>query len=311
MEILFLGTGAAWSLPEFSCKCAICRRMSELGEQRTRTSFLYRGLETVLVDCSPDIRIQMWRNRLERPDIILITHEHGDHYLGLDDLLAFRRSMPKDAWKPIPVYASQQTWEAIELRFGYLVGSLIEKRLAVPGAPLEGTKLRITPFKTFHGPTARGSVGYVLEERSASEFKLVYTSDFVRLDEEPSTLGEPDVLIVQSHWLNEPEINRPNHMSFQNVLEYIRRWRPKRSTFLVHISDGDQIPGDACNDFLKKSVPAKRIAHPVTGEPYSVPRCHQEWQEIVDAICRDYQLPGPIVVARDGLSVSFDSFGTA
>jgi len=306
MEILFLGTGAAWSLPEYSCRCATCRRMSELGEERTRTCFLYRGIETVLVDCGPDIRIQMWRNRLEKPDIILITHEHGDHFLGLDDLLVFRRSMPKDAWRPIPVYASEQAWEAIELRFGYLLGSLVEKRVAVPGAPLEGAKLRITPFKTFHGPTARGSVGYVLEETSASEFKLVYTSDFIRLDEEPKILEGPDVLIVQSHWLNEPEINRPHHMSFQNALKYIRRWKPKRFTFLVHISDGDQIPGDACNDFLKKCVAARRMAHPVTGEPYPVPRCQQEWQETVDAISRDYHLPGPIVVARDGLSVSFD-----
>lgn len=199
MEIVFLGTGAAWSLPEYSCQCATCTKMNELGEHRTRTSFLYQGGETVLVDCSPDVQSQMWNNRVERPDLILITHEHGDHYLGLDDLLAFRRSMPKDQWQPIPVYASEQTWKAIEVRFGYLVGTLIEKRYAIPGIPLQKTKLTITPFKTFHGPTALGSVGYVLEEPSNPSFKLVYTSDFMRLDEEPELLMGPDVLIIQSH----------------------------------------------------------------------------------------------------------------
>lgn len=309
MEILFLGTGAAWSLPEHSCRCAACVKMSELGEERSRTSFVYRGSQTVLVDCGPDIRSQMRQSGLEQPDFVLITHEHGDHYLGLDDLLAFRRSMPKDAWIPIPVYATEKTWDAIEVRFGYLIGSLIEKRVATPGVPLDAVKLRITPFKTFHGPTAAGSVGYVLEELSGVEFKLVYTSDFMRLDEEPACLQEPDVLIIQSHWLNEPEINRPHHMSLQKAIDYIERWRPKRATYLVHISDGDQIPGDPCNGFLKKDAPARRMAHPASGEPYPVPRCHQEWQSVVDSIRNDHSLPSPIVVAYDGLKVGFDPSG--
>ncbi len=212
MEILFLGTGSAWAVPEHSCACAICSRMLAEGEERTRTSFLVRGSESILMDCGPDWRIQMKANQLERPDVILITHEHADHFLGLDDLLAFRRSLPADSWSPIPVYATEQTWKAIEVRFGYLLGSLIEKRYAVPDIPLDGIKTRVTPFKTYHGPTAAGSVGYVLKDQvSGQNFKIVYTSDFSRLDAEPSILMNPDVLIIQSHWLNEPRENRPNH----------------------------------------------------------------------------------------------------
>ena len=164
MEIQFLGTGSAWSVPEHSCRCAICAEMTRLGEERTRTCFLVRGGETILVDCGPDIRRQMRRGRVARPDAVLITHEHGDHFLGLDDLLAFRRSVPKEEWNPIPVYATGQAWEAVEIRFGYLLGSLLERREAVPGVPLEGLETKITPFTTFHGPTAAGSVGFVLEE---------------------------------------------------------------------------------------------------------------------------------------------------
>ena len=100
MEILFLGTGAAWAVPEHSCACAICSRMLAEGEERTRTSFLVRGSESILMDCGPDWRIQMKTHQLGRPDAILITHEHSDHFLGLDDLLAFRRSMPAKASDP-------------------------------------------------------------------------------------------------------------------------------------------------------------------------------------------------------------------
>jgi phosphoribosyl 1,2-cyclic phosphate phosphodiesterase len=306
MEIVFLGTGAAWSLPEYSCNCATCTKMGALGEARTRTSLLLRSDETILVDCGPDIRQQMWDHSVERPDLILITHEHGDHYLGLDDLLAFRRSLPRDEWTPLPVYASEQAWKAIEIRFGYLVGSLIEKRFGFPGVPLEGTRSEITPFKTFHGPTASGSLGYVVQESTgAGNFKLVYTSDFVRLEDEPEILYEPDVLVIQSHWLNEPEVNKPHHMSFQFAKDYIKKWMPRRSTYLVHISDGDQVPGDSCNHFLKKYKPLSPLTDPASGEPYPVPRCLQEWQEVVDRICKDYRVPGPVVVTHDGMRATF------
>ncbi len=302
MEILFLGTGAAWAVPEHSCGCAICSRMLAEGEERTRTSFLVRGSESILVDCGPDWRIQMRTHQLERPDVILITHEHGDHFLGLDDLLAFRRSLPADSWRPIPVYATEQSWKAIEIRFGYLLGSLIEKRYAVPGVQLEGLKTRVTPFKTYHGPTAAGSVGYVLEDQlSGQDFKIIYTSDFSRLEAEPRILMEPDVLIIQSHWLNEPRENRPNHMSFQRAMDYIRKWRPRRETCLVHISDADQVPGDPCNTFLKKVQPLAPLEEPGSGLRYAIPTCRAEWEHVIDKICRDHDVPGPVVPAYDGM----------
>ncbi|MBI5571984.1 MAG: MBL fold metallo-hydrolase [Desulfomonile tiedjei] len=304
MEIVFLGTGAAWSLPEHSCGCAICTKMTELGEYRARTSLLIRSSRTVLLDCGPDLGIQMRRNSMEKPDLVLLTHEHGDHYLGMDDLVAFRRSVPAKEWTPIPVYASEETWEAVEIRFGYLLEALIEKRIAVPGVPLPEANLRITPFKTDHGPNAKGSVGYVLEEGEGDEsVKFVYTSDFLRVEEETELLLEPDVLVIQSHWFNEPTVNRPHLMSFQRALDFIRRWRPRSATYLVHFSDGDQVPGDPCNSFLKKYEPLSPVAEPVSGRPYPVPRCHEEWQAVVDRICTDFDVKGPVLVARDGLTV--------
>jgi phosphoribosyl 1,2-cyclic phosphate phosphodiesterase len=305
MEIVFLGTGSAWSLPEYSCACAICSTMNKLGEYRSRTSLLVIGSDTILVDCGPDLRSQMVKSSMKRPDAVLITHEHGDHYLGLDDLLAFRRSTPKDSWKPIPIYATEQSWQAIELRFGYLVGSLIEKRVASPGQPLEGLRIRVTPFKTFHGPSVPGAVGYVFEDETpgSGECRVVYTSDLVRVEEDTPLLEEPDVLIIQTHWLNEPRENRPHHLSFQRAMDYIRRWQPKSATYLVHISAGDRVEGDPCNNFLKKLEPLSPLVDPSTKLAYPVPRCQAEWQDTVERICKDYQVPLPVRVASDGLRI--------
>ncbi|MEW6531451.1 MAG: MBL fold metallo-hydrolase [Thermodesulfobacteriota bacterium] len=304
MEILFLGTGSAWSVPEHSCECVICKEMRHRGEERTRTSFLVKSHEALLVDCGPDLLRQMKAHNLTRPDAVLVTHEHSDHFIGMDDLLAFRRSMPKDAWVPIPLYATATAWKAIEARFGYLIGSLIEKREAVPGESLEGLSTRVTPFKTFHGPTAAGSVGYVIEEEQGNRScKLVYTSDFLRVDVEPSLLLTPDVLIIQSHWLNEPTNNRPNHMSFQRAMDFIRRWKPRNSTYLVHVSAGDQVPGDPANNALNKLEPLSPLISPLTGEPYPIPKCQPEWEAVIERIRKELDLPGPVVVAKDGLCV--------
>jgi phosphoribosyl 1,2-cyclic phosphate phosphodiesterase len=311
MEIVFLGTGAAWSLPEHSCRCAVCTKMLELGEYRSRTSFLVRGSRTVLVDAGPDLGTQLRTNSVERPDLVLITHEHGDHFLGLDDLLAFRRSVPADEWTPIPVYATDETWKAVEIRFGYLLGTLIDKRIAVPGTPLPEPNTRITPFKTDHGVSAKGSVGYVLEDGSREQtFKVVYTSDFMGLEQEPDFLLNPDVLIIQSHWLNEPEVNRPHLMSFQRAIDYIKRWKPKQATYLVHVSDAEQVPGDPCNGFLKKVAPSAPLKNPRTGIRYPVPLCGPQWQEVIDEICRDYEVPGPVVMTWDGMTVPKQAAGT-
>jgi len=302
MEVIFLGTGSAWALPEHGCKCRICRNMSRLGEERLRTALFLRASEDFLVDCGPDIRLQLMKNQIQNIDAILVTHGHGDHYIGLDELEALRRSRSRHEWVPIPTFASEKTWEIIGRRFDYLIDKLLERRSVTEGEPIEKLKTRVTPFRTIHSGSAEGSVGYVFEENTpAGPRKLVYTSDFIDVTGQEALLSEPDVLITQSHFFQEPTVNRPGHMSFQRVVEFIRRWRPKSGVFLVHISDADAMPGDKANDSLKKFRPADPILNPMTGFPYEVPTCQSEWQERGDQIVTDWGLPCKITVAHDGL----------
>ncbi|MEJ2725570.1 MAG: MBL fold metallo-hydrolase [Deltaproteobacteria bacterium] len=76
VKLTFLGTGAAWGLPELNCTCRICREMGERGEKRDRTALLLKGEKTLLVDCGPDIAAQLARKSVEKIDAVLITHEH-------------------------------------------------------------------------------------------------------------------------------------------------------------------------------------------------------------------------------------------
>ena len=300
MKLTFLGTGSAWSLPEIGCTCLICQKMHKNKETRLRTSIYLEDRDRILIDCGPDLVRQWWTNGLEGLEAVLITHEHGDHYLGLDELVALRRSSPPGRWQPIRTYATATAWETIGLRFGYLLEKTLEKRLVVPGQPLEGLVSTVIPFKTFHGPVARGSVGYVIE---GSGKKLVYTSDLLHLDNQVNLIRHPDVLVIQSHWLNEPEVNRPSLLSLQRALPMVSAWKPKEKVFLVHISDADQVPGDPANDFLKKIPPKDPLKDSRTGTPYPIPTSQVEWQQVAERAFRDNDIDVPVQVAYDGLTV--------
>ncbi len=307
MELIFLGTGGAWGLPEHQCPCATCRHLRSLGQARTRTSLWLEGPARVLIDPGPDLRAQLMCEDLPRPEAVLITHEHGDHYLGLDELLCFRRNLPPEDWQPIPVYATAQAWEQIEVRFGYLLGSLLEKRLAQPGEDLAGDPfgpdLACRPVKTYHGPIPKGAVGYTftLAASDGSPYRLGYTSDLTH-PEDPDGFADLDLLVCQSHFVHEPAHNRANHLSLQRALPLLRRWQPGR-VYFVHLSCQDFIPGDeAANRMLKKYAPADPLKDP-SGRPYPIPRDQASWQELVERVLPDHGLRMPAIVAHDGLRV--------
>ena len=306
MEVLFLGTGGAWGLPEHQCPCRVCRRLRETGQSRTRTSLWIQGPARVLIDPGPDLRAQMTREDLPAPDAVLITHEHGDHYLGLDELLCFRRNLPRKAWRPIPTYATEKTWEQVERRFAYLLGSLLQKRVARPGCDLEGEPFgpgfSCLPVKTEHGKTAQGAVGYAFQEVSKKQtLTLGYTGDLLS-PVDPDAFKGLDLLVCQCHFFNEPSFNRPSHLSLQRALPFLERWRPGRVCF-VHLSCQDFIPGDEpANQMLKKFAPKDPLRIP-GGDPYPIPLDQASWQAAIERVLADQGLAMPAQVAHDGLRV--------
>jgi len=306
MILTFLGTGGAWGLPALHCDCIICREMRRRHETRMRTSLLVSGKTTILIDCSPDAGSQLSEHGMEKPDAVLITHEHGDHYLGLDELLAYKRNSPRGQFRPIPIYLTAGSWEVIGQRFGYLEDmGVLEVHQVQPGIPFALGEFQIIPFKTNHGAFAQGSVGFIIIARDdrGDPVRLVYTSDFDGLPETPAELFSPDYLIIQAFWLNEPRRNPPHHMSFQRALDYIRTWQPRQETVLVHLGDGDCIPGDPAHRMLKKREPLDPMKSP-EGKPYPVPRNQEEWEGTVARILRDMKMKCTVRVAYDGMTLT-------
>jgi phosphoribosyl 1,2-cyclic phosphate phosphodiesterase len=276
-------------------------------ETRDRTALLISGEKKLLIDCGPDTAAQLSRNNIGRPDAVLISHEHGDHYIGMDEFFSYKRSCPRRAFSPIPVYLTKESWEVIRLRFEYLVElKIIDVRCIQPKKAVKIDEFEVIPFQTHHGSFVKGAVGFIISGCNAKgeTVRLVYTSDFVDIRETVPALLNPDYLVIQSFWLNEPVVNRPHHMSFQRALQFIELWKPKKETFLVHIGDGDMVPGDPANGMLKKYEPADPLKRPGTEEPYPIPFNQRQWQETVDQILSDRHLPFKVTVAHDDLQVT-------
>jgi len=306
MDMTFLGTGGAWGLPELNCNCLICREMRRKGEKRDRTSLLLKDETTLLVDCGPDARTQLSRHSIDAIDGVLITHEHTDHYIGLDELFAYKRNLPRGSFRPIPVYLTTKSQGVIRKRFDYLEEMEVIRVCAIkPGRWFGVNEFEVLPFDTYHGPFAQGSVGFLVAARglSGEAVRIVYTSDFSDIPNPSADLLEPDYLIIQSFWLNEPVHNRPHHMSFQRAIHFIERLRPKKETFLVHIGDADRVANDPANRQLKKYEPKDPMRPPSGGDPYPIPLNQAQWQETVNLIISDRQIPYPITVAYDDLSI--------
>lgn len=99
-----------------ACPCEVCSSPDEK-DKRLRSSIMVQSESTtIVVDTTPDFRTQMLRHNVKSVDAILITHHHKDHIAGLDDIKAFTYFQKK----PMPVYGSKITQEALRKEFSYV-----------------------------------------------------------------------------------------------------------------------------------------------------------------------------------------------
>jgi phosphoribosyl 1,2-cyclic phosphate phosphodiesterase len=82
-----------------------------------RPSIVVEGPDgNILVDTTPELRLQSIAAGLNRIDAVLITHTHADHIFGMDDLRRFNDLCGHD----IPVYGSHAVLEDIRRIYRYV-----------------------------------------------------------------------------------------------------------------------------------------------------------------------------------------------
>jgi phosphoribosyl 1,2-cyclic phosphate phosphodiesterase len=222
VTITVLGSGTSVGVPTIGCRCAVCSS-ADPRDNRLRPSVLvsYAG-RNVVIDTTPDFRVQALRSRMERLDAVLFTHAHADHILGLDDVRPFNFQQRT----VIPIYGSPDTIAIIRRMFEYV---FVERKheSSVPrletreldGAPFELFGMTFAPIRLKHGS------GDVYGFRFGGAAYLTDHSDIP--DESLSQLRGLDVLFLDA-LRHKPH---PTHTTVARALEYVDQLKPRRAYF--------------------------------------------------------------------------------
>jgi len=182
-----------------------------------------------MVDCGPDLRQQLLAAEVGRLDGVIVTHAHGDHCHGLDEL----RPVSQALSGPVPLYARGDVLEELELRFAYAFEQsdfyrpIIQAREL--GEELRFGDARVTFVDQPHGgPT---SLGLRFDEGG---YSVGYAIDFSALNDEMAALYQGVDVWIADCLTRKPH---PTHMHLDGVLAAARDLRVGQ-LYLVHMGNG-------------------------------------------------------------------------
>ncbi len=208
-----------------------------------RTSVLVsKDDQNILIDATPELRLQCIKNNIKRLDAVLITHPHADHIFGLDDLRRFNIIQRMD----IPIYGTAKTLDTIRNIFSYVFNNESNTDGYKPRFSLNSINgsiniggFSIIPVEAIHG---NGHVtGYRFD-------KFAYITDTSEIPVKSlEKLEGLDVLVLGALRY----IPHIKHFNIEQALNIVDRLKPKR-TYFTHMCH--DIEHEEANQKLPKGV---------------------------------------------------------
>lgn len=238
VKVTMLGCGSSFGVPQIGCDCAVCRS-GHPRNKRTRVSVLVEAQgKHLLVDTSPDLRMQVLANHINRIDAVLYTHDHADHLHGIDDLRLF--NIMTNA--TIPVYGEEKALSRMKSRFPYVFQPKPEpiwyrpslEPIVIPTDPPQPFDvLGVTVEPIWQEHVDIGSLCFRIGN-------FAYSTDVSGFTEE--SLARLEKLDV---WIVDCQRYKPSyaHANLETTLAWIDRLKPKRAIFthMSHDFDYEQL----------------------------------------------------------------------
>lgn len=223
MKLTFLGTGTSHGVPVIGCQCATCESKDPRDHRLRSSALLESDTTRLLIDCGPDLRMQMLKQPFRKIDGVLITHAHFDHVGGLDDLRPFCK------FGDIDLYANEHTSQTIKHNFPYcfvenLYPGVPRFNLHVidPRKPLRIGDIDILPIEVMHDRLPIlgfrfGDLAYITDMKTITEENLL-------------CLQGVRILIVNALRFEEPH---HSHLIVSEAIDFARKVNPEQ-TFFIH-----------------------------------------------------------------------------
>ena len=223
MKFVILGCGSSMGVPRPDGYFGNCDPKNKKN-YRTRCSALIKtDTENVLIDTSPDLRIQMLSQKIKKIDKVFYSHMHADQTHGINDLRSFFIRNKN----PINIFADNVTSKYLRKTFSYCFDTYskeypatlklndIDKNLLIKS---KKKNILVRPIKVQHGNVQ--SICYIVDK------KLAYISDVSEIFEKDyKYFKNLKYLIIDCLWYK----YHPSHFNLDKSLEMINKFSPRKA----------------------------------------------------------------------------------
>ena len=272
MQVTFLGTGAAPSMPSPFCACYVCTNARRVGGKnlRRRSSIIIN--DDLLVDIGPDVATASFEHGLSLADInvCLQTHVHEDHF-DAEFIVSRHAEYGTEVSRDLLFVGSSETLRAVDGIVGQRssYGSIFDpntqtalKMSVLCVVAYEACMVgnyRVTGIPANHG-TAQGSLLYSIEQENHAVF---YGTDTSVLSEEVwehlTLLGTRYDLLVLDHTYGIGLDSRPaDHLGSRDVIAHADRFRESGLlkdngiVYATHISHEGNLEHDELDEYADR-----------------------------------------------------------
>lgn len=225
MTITFLGTGTSQGVPVIGCNCEVCRSV-DFRDKRLRSSIhLEVNGKSFIIDSGPDFRQQVLRERINKLDALIFTHEHKDHTAGMDDIRSYNFHQQKN----MPIYGTKKVLEQIKKEFSYAFaefkypGVPLIDAIEIENKPFEIEGVRFSPIEVMHFKLP--VFGY-----RVNDFTYITDANLIS-DQEIKKIEGSKVIVLNA--LQKTE--HLSHFTFDEAVDLLKKLKPEKA-FLIHLS---------------------------------------------------------------------------